>query len=153
MYSFGVVLMELVSGRKAVDISRPRDHQCLTEWVSCMLHLYLHRKRTITINHKHWIRPYDADEVLKITYLKLVTQLHLPSFHHRNVLFILLAHTLFKQARPLLDECAIDELVDPRLGNCYSEHEVCCMLYAASLCIRHEPHARPRMSQVILSWC
>ncbi|XP_038985230.1 inactive protein kinase SELMODRAFT_444075-like isoform X2 [Phoenix dactylifera] len=56
---------------------------------------------------------------------------------------------LAEWARPLLDECAIDELVDPRLGNCYSEYEVCCMLYAASLCIRREPHARPRMSQVL----
>ncbi|XP_010915339.2 inactive protein kinase SELMODRAFT_444075 isoform X1 [Elaeis guineensis] len=56
---------------------------------------------------------------------------------------------LTEWARPLLDKCAIDELVDPRLGNCYSQHEACCMLYAASLCIRHEPHARPRMSQVL----
>ncbi|KAG1335347.1 putative Inactive protein kinase [Cocos nucifera] len=83
VYSFGVVLMELVSGRMAVDVSRPGGQQCLTEW-----------------------------------------------------------------ALPLLDECAIDELVDPRLGNCYSQHEACCMLYAASLCIRREPHARPRMPQV-----
>ena len=56
------------------------------------------------------------------------------------------------QARPLLDEYAIDELVDPRLGNQYSEHEVYCMLHAASMCIRRDPHTRPRMSQVKNAW-
>ncbi|KAJ0007453.1 hypothetical protein Pint_28848 [Pistacia integerrima] len=53
------------------------------------------------------------------------------------------------RARPLLEEYAIDELVDPQLGNCYSEQEVYCMLHAASLCIRRDPHSRPRMSQVL----
>lgn len=52
------------------------------------------------------------------------------------------------QARPLLDAYAIRELVDPQLGNKYSEHEVYCMLHAASLCIRRDPQARPRMSRV-----
>ncbi|XP_044478791.1 inactive protein kinase SELMODRAFT_444075-like [Mangifera indica] len=56
---------------------------------------------------------------------------------------------LTEWARPLLEEYAIDELVDPRLGNCYSEQEVYCMLHAASLCIRRDPHSRPRMSQVL----
>jgi len=53
-----------------------------------------------------------------------------------------------EQARPLLEEYAIEALVDPRLGNHYSEHEVFCMLHAASLCIGRDPHSRPRMSQV-----
>ncbi|KAM7525014.1 hypothetical protein LguiA_014916 [Lonicera macranthoides] len=53
------------------------------------------------------------------------------------------------RARPLIEEYAIDKLVDPRLGNCYSEHEVYCMLHAASSCIRRDPHSRPRMSQVL----
>ncbi|KAK6148707.1 hypothetical protein DH2020_016232 [Rehmannia glutinosa] len=83
-YSFGVVLVELVTGRKAVDLNRPKGQQCLTEW-----------------------------------------------------------------ARPLLEAYAVDELVDPRLGSNYSENEVYCMLHAASLCIRRDPQARPRMSQVL----
>lgn len=32
VYAFGVVLLELVTGRKAVDIYRPKGEQCLTEW-------------------------------------------------------------------------------------------------------------------------
>ncbi|XLR07198.1 hypothetical protein S83_035136, partial [Arachis hypogaea] len=54
---------------------------------------------------------------------------------------------LTEWARPLLDEYAIEELIDPRLGNQYLENEVYCMLHAASLCIRRDPHSRPRMSQ------
>ncbi|KAF3778703.1 Proline-rich receptor-like protein kinase [Nymphaea thermarum] len=56
---------------------------------------------------------------------------------------------LTEWARPLLEECAIEELVDPRLGSSYSEPEVFCMLHAALLCIRRDPHSRPRMSQVL----
>ncbi|KAM1113689.1 hypothetical protein ACFX2J_046245 [Malus domestica] len=56
---------------------------------------------------------------------------------------------LTEWARPLLEEYAIDELIDPRLDNFYSEHEIYCMLHAASLCIRRDPQSRPRMSQVL----
>ncbi|WOK99295.1 hypothetical protein Cni_G08007 [Canna indica] len=56
---------------------------------------------------------------------------------------------LIEWARPLLEEFAINDLIDPHLENNYSEHEVCCMLHAASLCIRRDPHGRPRMSQVL----
>ncbi|XP_048139397.1 inactive protein kinase SELMODRAFT_444075 [Rhodamnia argentea] len=84
VFSFGVVLVELVTGRKAVDLNRPKGQQCLAEW-----------------------------------------------------------------ARPLLEEYAIHELIDPRLGDQFSEQEVYCMLHAASLCIRRDPESRPRMSQVL----
>ena len=36
VYAFGVVLVELLTGRKAVDMYRPKGEQCLTEWV----HIY-----------------------------------------------------------------------------------------------------------------
>jgi hypothetical protein len=47
-----------------------------------------------------------------------------------------------------LEECAIDKLIDPRLRGRYCENEVSCMLHAANLCIRRDPHSRPRMSHV-----
>lgn len=56
---------------------------------------------------------------------------------------------LSEWARPLLEEYAIYELIDPMLGGRYIEQDVYCMLQAASLCIRRDPHSRPRMSQVL----
>lgn len=37
MYSFGVVLLELVTGRKSLDRSRPAGEQNLTEWAVPLL--------------------------------------------------------------------------------------------------------------------
>ncbi|XP_023516212.1 inactive protein kinase SELMODRAFT_444075-like isoform X2 [Cucurbita pepo subsp. pepo] len=36
-YSFGVVLLELVTGRKAIDLNRPKGQQCLTGWARNLL--------------------------------------------------------------------------------------------------------------------
>lgn len=33
VYSFGIVLLELVISRKALNINRLRGQQCLSEWV------------------------------------------------------------------------------------------------------------------------
>uniref|UniRef100_A0A803RBY7 Protein kinase domain-containing protein n=1 Tax=Cannabis sativa TaxID=3483 RepID=A0A803RBY7_CANSA len=56
---------------------------------------------------------------------------------------------LTEWARPLLEKLSVDVLVDPRLTNNYSKEEVCNVLQCASLCIRRDPHCRPRMSQVL----
>jgi hypothetical protein len=56
---------------------------------------------------------------------------------------------LTEWARSLLEEYAVEELVDPRLEKRYSETQVICMIHTASLCIRRDPHLRPRMSQVL----
>ncbi|GMH03747.1 hypothetical protein Nepgr_005586 [Nepenthes gracilis] len=56
---------------------------------------------------------------------------------------------LTEWARPILQQYAIDELIDPRLENRYSEQQVYCTMHAASLCIQRDPHLRPRMSQVL----
>ncbi|GMI89437.1 hypothetical protein like AT3G13690 [Hibiscus trionum] len=56
---------------------------------------------------------------------------------------------LTEWARPLLESNAICELIDPRMRDRYAEQEVYGMLQCASLCIRRDPHSRPRISQVI----
>ncbi|CAA7015516.1 unnamed protein product [Microthlaspi erraticum] len=56
---------------------------------------------------------------------------------------------LTEWARSLLEEYAVEELIDPRLEKRYSETEIICMIHTASLCIRRDPHLRPRMSQVL----
>ncbi|PON52229.1 Tyrosine-protein kinase [Parasponia andersonii] len=37
-YAFGVLLLELLTGRKPFDNSRPREEQCLVKWASSRLH-------------------------------------------------------------------------------------------------------------------
>ncbi|KAM0871724.1 hypothetical protein ACQ4PT_039208 [Festuca glaucescens] len=56
---------------------------------------------------------------------------------------------LTEWARPLLEDHALDDLIDPRLEDRFCENEVYCMLHAANLCIRRDPHSRPRMSHVL----
>ena len=34
VYSYGVILLELITGRKPVDTSQPLGHESLVEWVS-----------------------------------------------------------------------------------------------------------------------
>jgi serine/threonine protein kinase len=34
VFSFGVVLLEIVTGREPLDVQRPRDEWSLVEWVS-----------------------------------------------------------------------------------------------------------------------
>lgn len=64
------------------------------------------------------------------------------------ILFYFILSCNLGQARPLLKENFVEELVDPRLRKCYSEKELNSMLRCASMCIRRDPHLRPRMSQV-----
>lgn len=37
VFSFGVVLLELITGRRAIDTTRPHDEQNLVSWVSKLL--------------------------------------------------------------------------------------------------------------------
>ncbi|GLJ36732.1 hypothetical protein SUGI_0739440 [Cryptomeria japonica] len=84
VFSFGVILLEMVSGRKAIDICRNRVQQRLSEW-----------------------------------------------------------------ARPMFENRKTHELIDPHLENRFSERELQCMMYAASICIDENPESRPRISQVL----
>ncbi|KVI01707.1 Concanavalin A-like lectin/glucanase, subgroup [Cynara cardunculus var. scolymus] len=54
-------------------------------------------------------------------------------------------------AKPLMEQNAIRELVDPSLGDDYNEHEMNRVILAASLCIEPTPALRPRMSQASLA--
>lgn len=41
IYSFGVIMLELITGRKAVDTTRPTREQILVQWVSLYPLLFL----------------------------------------------------------------------------------------------------------------
>lgn len=39
VYSYGVILLELITGRKPVDTSQPLGDESLVEWVSIVIRL------------------------------------------------------------------------------------------------------------------
>lgn len=41
VYSFGVLLLELITGRKAIDLTRPKNEQYIAHWVCFQLFLLL----------------------------------------------------------------------------------------------------------------
>ncbi|XP_073036196.1 proline-rich receptor-like protein kinase PERK2 isoform X3 [Primulina eburnea] len=57
--------------------------------------------------------------------------------------------SLLQWALPLIEMLAVDELVDPRLGDSYSIYELYNMANAACLCIQTEPETRPSMGEVL----
>lgn len=50
MYAFGVVLLEILSGRKAIDMTQPKGKQLLTEWAHPILSLALQGNQTVLID-------------------------------------------------------------------------------------------------------
>jgi serine/threonine protein kinase len=51
IYSFGVIMLELITGRKAVDTTRPTREQILVHWVSSTLYFVLFHLLSGSIRH------------------------------------------------------------------------------------------------------
>lgn len=84
VYAFGVVLLELLSGRKPISSELPKGEESLVMW-----------------------------------------------------------------AKPILNEGKVSKLLDPCMGNSYSQDQIERMVLAATLCIRRTPRARPHMSLIL----
>ncbi|XP_010537354.1 PREDICTED: probable receptor-like serine/threonine-protein kinase At5g57670 [Tarenaya hassleriana] len=84
VYAFGVVLLELLSGRKPISNESPKVQTSLVMW-----------------------------------------------------------------AKPILDNGKYSQLLDPSLRDNYEGDQMELMAMAATLCIRHSPQARPKMSMVL----
>ncbi|KAG8378171.1 hypothetical protein BUALT_Bualt08G0110200 [Buddleja alternifolia] len=84
VYSFGIILIQLISGRKVITCTREGQQPSLRQW-----------------------------------------------------------------ALPLIETLALHELVDPRLGESYSTHELYHMARTAYLCVQTNPEMRPSMAEVL----
>lgn len=66
IYSFGVVLLEILTGRKSIDIRRPKREQMLTEWAVPML---TEKKKLLNIIDPRLEGRYPVKSVQKIAML------------------------------------------------------------------------------------
>ena len=70
--------------------------------------------------------------------------------HHLNPPFSFVPKIKFDliQAKPILNDGKVSQLLDPSLGDVYDRDQMERMVLAARLCIRRAPRARPQMSLV-----
>ncbi|KAL0795364.1 hypothetical protein Bca101_066741 [Brassica carinata] len=119
VFSFGVVLLELVTGRKPVDQNQPLGEESLVEWV--------------TMNQSSNLFSVTIKDGLFFTHALLI---------HMNSQ----ARPLLLRA---IETGDYSELIDRRLEKHYVEHEVVRMIETAAACVRHSGPKRPRMAQVV----
>ncbi|XP_057855629.1 cysteine-rich receptor-like protein kinase 42 [Cryptomeria japonica] len=99
-YSFGVVVLEIVSGRKSIDLNQPPDKQYLLEWVWS---LHEENKVLEMAESKEKIEGYSEEEVLRVINLALQciqgSTTHRPSMS--EVVTILLSKAEIDFQKPL----------------------------------------------------
>lgn len=133
VYSFGIVLIQLISGRKAVDSKREGQQSSLRQWVCCLAIFLASHFRKIGIFSPLSSASHDQQNIFNS--LKLCSML----FSKGIIVF---------QALSLIGELALHKLVDPRLGESYNTYELYNMAKAAYLCVQTEPENRPSMAEV-----
>lgn len=143
VYSYGVVLLELITGRRPISTSESIRNKGLVQWVSSLASLL----RFLALPHLtfRWSDyPMDAE--------------HQPWSSSAEILSVQVTEFSCSalQARPLLTQALedgdFDALTDPRLEKNYKKNEMARMVACAAACVRHSAWLRPRMSQVIPSF-
>ena len=112
VYAYGVLLLEIITGRPALDSSQ----KSLVMWVSCF---YL---PSLTDWCTELVFPFETKAV------------------SNNLL----------QAKPLLTNNCIDELVDPRVADSYDSEQMKLVATVSDMCLHQCPIQRPQMSQACI---
>ncbi|GLJ50846.1 hypothetical protein SUGI_1083130 [Cryptomeria japonica] len=77
-YSFGVVVLEIVSGRKSIDLKQPPDMEYLLQWVWS---LYKDNKVLEVVESEKEMEGYNKEELLRV--INLALQCIQASVRHR----------------------------------------------------------------------
>lgn len=153
VFSFGVMLLELITGRRPVDTTQSYMDDSLVDWVSvtCLLVCNWQMQNLLPFNC------IVASACLSYSYLLLIVVPFLLCFlffvTKLNLKLTDFGSLYVLQARPLLtrslEDGNFDSLVDQRLQKNYNPIEMTRMVACAAACVRHSARRRPRMSQVL----
>jgi serine/threonine protein kinase len=125
VFAFGVVLLELLTGRLPVQSSQSYMDDTLVGWVSTPELIFQPFECLCIVDR------FSRDEILGLTSK---------------------AHFRFLQARPLLLQAVADGnleiLIDPQLGSHYDPAIMMQMMECAAAAVRQSAHQRPSMVQV-----
>ncbi|OAY78928.1 Serine/threonine-protein kinase PBS1 [Ananas comosus] len=164
VYAFGVVLLELITGRKAIDQSRPQGDENLVLWVKEEVEV-----SPVESDHVGAVllcygggldtdlaRPNLVDRVRAVWRNRLAGSLssgicEIDSKPGRKVNNSGMVEDVAR-ARPLLQqgEGAMEKLLDPRIKlDSNSSNEMSRMVHAATACLCCEDSGRPSIDQVI----
>jgi len=174
VYAFGVVLLELLSGRKPIISECPKGQESLVMWVCffCVwkspysrifmqLIMFLNfahpkgKKNSVFENQQDEL-PICETKFRKTFKNKLILIVKL--FFDCLYLWIIPLDScqivclmmIYIQAKPILNGGKVFQLLDPSLGSNYEDDQIERMVLAATLCIRREPRLRPQISLVSL---
>ncbi|MBA0843133.1 hypothetical protein Goarm_000347, partial [Gossypium armourianum] len=125
VFGYGIMLLELITGQKAVDIAR-------VEIIIFLLHL-VGQKQDASCNYIKF--KYSLETVMS-------------GFLVSHFSFNLVAMLTF-QVEGLLKEKKLETLVDSDLQGNYIEEEVEQLMQVALLCTQSTPVGRPKMGEVV----
>lgn len=165
--SFGVLLLELITGRRAFDPSRARAERNLTIWVChvtslysdllCILFLvgmsiqfmvpsmYLHCSKNMLV-----LQYMLAS--LRLPLVGMLTKSN--SLFHLNFELLLMTYLpmSFFQFHPFLnDRRKFSQLVDPSLEGRYPPRAFHQLVVIASMCLQEQAHVRPIIADVVFA--
>lgn len=134
VYSYGVVLLELLTGRRPVDMTQPAGEENLVTWVKSSLFSFSFKRLLFLFS-------------IFFSYILLLSSMSTLFFHCFS-LFI-----FFKfQARPLLqDPSQHASLVDPKLRGAYPPEDFAHVAAIALACVSSDINERPTMGEVVQS--
>ena len=122
VFSFGVVLLEILTGRKPVDSTQPLGQANLVQWV---LNIYPYSGLVYECCFGDFFVVFDTKY---------------------------LVDSCVTQARPIIRQLHSEEylhiIADPALNGAYNPKQMLRMVEAARACVSESPSMRPQMGQV-----
>lgn len=145
VFSFGVVVLELISGQKNSSFDRDPDSGNLIEWVRtlgspCRIYYMLELRLVSGSRHTKAVESIYTSRQLR---LGLVPFMSKASFSSCSNLVCLQAYKLYRKQRSL-------EIMDPVLVLSADTEQISMLVQIGLLCVQSDPQLRPAMDRVVV---